>query len=118
MHNRLSSLRNSNVVKTNRSCSRSQIREYEPRLSKDVIGGWWFTDDASVDARLLTDVLRTCCEGNGVEFINGDVTGIVGEEKVRKWEDERTARSEATRFAIFTSNSSSLRSSAPRYASS
>ncbi|GMH53751.1 hypothetical protein TL16_g01522 [Triparma laevis f. inornata] len=64
-----------------------QIKEYEPRLSKDVIGGWWFTDDASVDARLLTDVLRTCCEGNGVEFINGDVTGIVGEEKKIVTED-------------------------------
>ncbi|GMH87251.1 hypothetical protein TrVE_jg2211 [Triparma verrucosa] len=58
-----------------------QVRELEPRLSKDVVGGWWFGDDASVDARLLTNALKKACEESGVEFIKGDVTGVVGDER-------------------------------------
>ena len=32
----------------------TQARELEPHLHPDVVGGWWFPEDASVDARRLT----------------------------------------------------------------
>jgi glycine oxidase ThiO len=46
----------------------TQVRELEPSLSKDVIGGWWFPEDASVDARKLTCALRAACVAAGVEM--------------------------------------------------
>ena len=48
-----------------------QVRELEPQLHKDVVGGWWFPEDASVDARRLTCSLRAACVGAGVQFMCG-----------------------------------------------
>ena len=55
-----------------------QVKELEPRLSKDVIGGWWFAEDASVDSRLVHDALKAACAASGVEVIEGDVTAVEG----------------------------------------
>jgi glycine oxidase len=49
----------------------TQIRELEPHLHPNVIGGWWFPDDASVDARRLTCSLRAACVAAGVQLLNG-----------------------------------------------
>ena len=48
-----------------------QVRELEPQLHRDVVGGWWFPEDASVDARRLTCSLRAACVGAGVQFMVG-----------------------------------------------
>ena len=48
-----------------------QVRELEPNLHRDVVGGWWFPEDASVDARRLTCSLYAACVGAGVEFLCG-----------------------------------------------
>ena len=48
-----------------------QIRELEPMLHPNVVGGWWFPEDASVDARRLTCSLRASCEGKGVHILSG-----------------------------------------------
>ena len=45
-----------------------QVRELEPRLHPNVVGGWWFPEDASVDARRLTCSLRAACVGAGVQM--------------------------------------------------
>ena len=45
-----------------------QVRELEPMLHPNVIGGWWFPEDASVDARRLTCSLRAACAGAGVQM--------------------------------------------------
>eukprot|EP00580_Thalassiosira_gravida_P013666 CAMPEP_0201683846 /NCGR_PEP_ID=MMETSP0494-20130426/52336_1 /ASSEMBLY_ACC=CAM_ASM_000839 /TAXON_ID=420259 /ORGANISM="Thalassiosira gravida, Strain GMp14c1" /LENGTH=589 /DNA_ID=CAMNT_0048167633 /DNA_START=72 /DNA_END=1839 /DNA_ORIENTATION=- len=45
-----------------------QVRELEPQLHPDVVGGWWFPEDASVDARRLTCSLRAACAGAGVQM--------------------------------------------------
>jgi glycine oxidase len=42
-----------------------QVRELEPNLHPHVVGGWWFPEDASVDARRLTSSLRAACVGTG-----------------------------------------------------
>ena len=49
-----------------------QVHEMEPCLHPDVIGGWWFPEDASVDARRLTCALRAACVERGVQFMYGD----------------------------------------------
>ena len=56
-----------------------QVRELEPMLHPHVIGGWWFPEDASVDARRLTCSLRAACVGAGVQLQFGqeyDVTSL------------------------------------------
>ena len=45
-----------------------QVRELEPHLHPDVVGGWWFPEDASVDARRLTCSLRAACVGAGIDY--------------------------------------------------
>lgn len=49
-----------------------QVHEMEPMLNPDVMGGWWFPEDASVDARRLTCSLRAACVERGVQFMWGD----------------------------------------------
>jgi thiazole synthase len=44
----------------------------EPNLQPDVVGGWWFPEDASVDARRLTCSLRAACAELGVQFMWGE----------------------------------------------
>lgn len=48
-----------------------QVRELEPQLHPDVVGGWWFPEDASVDARRLTGSLRAACVAAGVQLLCG-----------------------------------------------
>ncbi|KAL7575130.1 hypothetical protein ACA910_000496 [Epithemia clementina (nom. ined.)] len=48
-----------------------QVREMEPLLNSQVIGGWWFPDDASVDARRLTRCLQAACVTAGVQLLQG-----------------------------------------------
>ena len=48
-----------------------QVRELEPQLHPDVVGGWWFPEDASVDSRRLTCSLRAACVASGVHFMHG-----------------------------------------------
>ncbi|CAJ1956523.1 unnamed protein product [Cylindrotheca closterium] len=49
----------------------NQVRELEPNLHPEVIGGWWFPEDASVDARRLAASLRAACVGAGVQLMAG-----------------------------------------------
>jgi len=49
----------------------TQVRELEPLLHPNVVGGWWFPEDASVDARRLTCSLRAACVAAGVQFLSG-----------------------------------------------
>mmetsp|Transcript_3688 Transcript_3688/g.7052 ORF Transcript_3688/g.7052 Transcript_3688/m.7052 type:complete len:822 (-) Transcript_3688:971-3436(-) len=49
-----------------------QVHEMEPMLNPEVIGGWWFPEDASVDARRLTCSLRAACVERGVQCMWGD----------------------------------------------
>jgi glycine/D-amino acid oxidase-like deaminating enzyme len=48
-----------------------QVRELEPALHPQVVGGWWFPEDASIDARRLTASLRAACVAAGVQVLVG-----------------------------------------------
>jgi len=54
----------------------SQVHELEPQLHPAVVGGWWFPEDASVDARRLTCSLRAACVAAGVHFQLGPNFGV------------------------------------------
>ena len=65
----------------------TQVRELEPHLHPDVVGGWWFPEDTSVDARRLTGALKAACIGAGVEFLCGsrnEVTSLDLEDGICK----------------------------------
>eukprot|EP00980_Cylindrotheca_fusiformis_P027197 scaffold19324_cov152-Cylindrotheca_fusiformis.AAC.12 len=49
----------------------TQVRELEPNLHPNVVGGWWFPEDASVDSRRLAASLRAACVGAGVQLLSG-----------------------------------------------
>jgi glycine oxidase len=50
----------------------TQVRELEPNLHPtNVVGGWWFPQDASVDARRLTCSMRAACVTAGVQLMLG-----------------------------------------------
>ncbi|MBD2450017.1 glycine oxidase ThiO [Nostoc sp. FACHB-152] len=44
------------------------IHQYQPGLGNDVVGGWWYPEDAQVDNRALAQALWTAAKSLGVEF--------------------------------------------------
>ncbi|BAY73857.1 glycine oxidase ThiO [Nostoc linckia NIES-25] len=47
------------------------IHQYQPGLAAEVVGGWWYPEDAQVDNKALAHVLRTAAESVGVELKDG-----------------------------------------------
>jgi len=47
------------------------LHDAQPGLSAEVVGGWWFPEDAQVDNRLLAQTLRTVAHSIGVELQEG-----------------------------------------------
>ncbi|MEO1762085.1 MAG: FAD-dependent oxidoreductase, partial [Cyanobacteria bacterium J06629_18] len=57
------------------------IHQYQPGLSKEVIGGWLYPDDAQVDNRALFQTLLNAAENLGVEIQEGiAVKGIIQQQ--------------------------------------
>ncbi len=53
------------------------IQLYQPGLGKDVVGGWWYPEDARVDNRLLGEALVVAAKSLGVDLQEGvSVEGI------------------------------------------
>ncbi len=50
---------------------RAAIHQWQPGLGSDVIGGWWFPEDAQVDNRLLAKALWVAVQELGVEIQTG-----------------------------------------------
>ncbi len=44
------------------------IHQYQPGLGAEVVGGWWYPEDAQVDNQALAQVLWTAAESVGVEL--------------------------------------------------
>lgn len=54
------------------------IQLYQPGLSEEVIGGWWYPEDAQVDNRALVNSLRQAAQTLGVDLREGvSVEGLV-----------------------------------------
>ncbi len=56
---------------------RDAINWYQPGLGAEVVGGWWYPEDAQVDNRALARALWTAAESLGVDVRDGiKVEGI------------------------------------------
>ncbi|QLE40733.1 glycine oxidase ThiO [Nostoc sp. C052] len=51
--------------------NKEAIHQYQPGLGAEVVGGWWYPEDAQVDNKALAHVLRTAAESVGVELKGG-----------------------------------------------
>ncbi|MEA5605845.1 glycine oxidase ThiO [Nostoc sp. UHCC 0252] len=51
--------------------NKEAIHQYQPGLGNEVVGGWWYPEDAQVDNKALAQVLRTAAESLGVELKDG-----------------------------------------------
>ncbi|MEH2285969.1 glycine oxidase ThiO [Nostoc sp.] len=51
--------------------NKEAIHQYQPGLGAEVVGGWWYPEDAQVDNQALAHVLRTAAESVGVELKDG-----------------------------------------------
>ncbi|MEH2056366.1 MAG: glycine oxidase ThiO [Nostoc sp.] len=51
--------------------NKEAIHQYQPGLGAEVVGGWWYPEDAQVDNKALAHVLWTAAESVGVELKYG-----------------------------------------------
>ncbi|MEH2433202.1 MAG: glycine oxidase ThiO [Nostoc sp.] len=51
--------------------NKEAIHQYQPGLGAEVVGGWWYPEDAQVDNKALAQVLWTAAESVGVELKDG-----------------------------------------------
>ncbi|MHC5594547.1 MAG: glycine oxidase ThiO [Nostoc sp.] len=51
--------------------NKDAIHQYQPGLGAEVVGGWWYPEDAQVDNKALAHVLWTAAESVGVELKDG-----------------------------------------------
>jgi thiazole synthase len=58
------------------------IHQYQPGLGEEVVGGWWYPEDAQVDNRALAQVLLTAAKSLNVELKEGiAVEGIQQQQR-------------------------------------
>jgi thiazole synthase len=58
------------------------IALYQPGLGEEVVGGWWYPEDAQVDNRALSLALWAAAESLGVELHDGiTVEGILQQQR-------------------------------------
>ncbi|MEM7578565.1 MAG: glycine oxidase ThiO [Cyanobacteria bacterium P01_A01_bin.80] len=62
--------------------NKQTIHQYQPGLGEEVIGGWWYSEDAQVDNRALFQTLLNAAENLGVEIHEGiTVKGIIQQQE-------------------------------------
>ena len=69
------------------------VRQFEPSLSDEVVGGWWFPEDFQVDPRLLMASLRRACNFAGVSIVEGPAgtaTQLIPDSTGRRIAEVRT----------------------------
>ena len=57
------------------------IKLYQPGLGKDVIGGWWYPEDAQVDNRALIKALLQAAHSLGVDVREGVTVEAIGQQE-------------------------------------
>lgn len=62
---------------------KTALPQYQPGLSADVQGGWWFPEEGQVDPRSLLQALRTAVQEAGVNLLEG-VTVTAFQQRSRR----------------------------------
>ncbi|MBD2771830.1 glycine oxidase ThiO [Iningainema tapete] len=60
---------------------RQTIDYYQQGLGEEVIGGWWYPEDAQVDNRALAQALLTAAQNLGVELKEGIKVQSIGQKQ-------------------------------------
>ena len=61
--------------------NKQTIHQYQPGLGEEVIGGWWYPEDAQVDSKALFQTLLSAAQNLGVEIQEGiTVKGIIQQQ--------------------------------------
>jgi len=59
----------------------AKIRQYEPGLSTDVVGGWWYPEDAQVDNHALMQAMLAAAQSAGVEIKYGVAVEAIAQQR-------------------------------------
>ncbi|MEO1428590.1 MAG: glycine oxidase ThiO [Cyanobacteria bacterium J06632_19] len=79
------------------------IHQYQPGLSEEVIGGWWYPEDAQVDSKALFQTLLNTAENLGVEIQEGiTVKGIIQQQGEVKGIQTNAGRLCASKYVLAT----------------
>ncbi|AFY54874.1 glycine oxidase [Rivularia sp. PCC 7116] len=79
------------------------IHQYQPGLSEEVIGGWWYPEDAQVDNRALFQTLLNAAQNLGVEIQEGiTVKGIIQQQGEVKGLQTNAGRLCASKYVLAT----------------
>lgn len=57
--------------------SQKELRIFEPLLSREVVGGWWFPEDCHINNKKLYNSLTVACKNIGVQFIRSFVDNLI-----------------------------------------
>jgi thiazole synthase len=77
------------------------IHQCQTGLGADVIGGWWFPEDAQVDSRALARTLRAAAAALGVNMIEGvTVEGIGQHQGVANAVQTSTGKFSASHYVL------------------
>lgn len=59
------------------------INLHQPGLGSDVVGGWWYPEDAQVDNRALAQALRLAAQELGIDIREGVEVEAIGQQNAR-----------------------------------
>ncbi|WP_444980582.1 glycine oxidase ThiO [Microseira wollei] len=77
------------------------IHQCQSGLGADVIGGWWFPEDAQVDSRALARTLRAAAEALGVNIMEGvTVEGIEQHQGVARAVQTSAGKFSASQYVL------------------
>ena len=62
---------------------REAVQLYQPGLGADIIGGWWYPEDAQVDNRQLVNALIQAAQSLGVDLREGVTVEAIGQKEGR-----------------------------------
>ncbi|EME30048.1 glycine oxidase ThiO [Galdieria sulphuraria] len=57
--------------------SKKELLLFEPLLSEEVVGGWWFPEDCHINNKKLYESLTVACKRIGVQFIYSFVANMI-----------------------------------------
>lgn len=59
------------------------INLYQPGLGSDVVGGWWYPEDAQVDNRALAQALRLAAQELAIDIREGVEVEAIGQQNAK-----------------------------------
>jgi glycine oxidase ThiO len=78
------------------------IRQHQLGLGEEVLGGWWYPDDAQVDNRALFRTLQFAIKELKIEIIQGCATDVIRQENRVLGIETTAEKLQANRYVLAT----------------